>query len=208
MAKTELKPKVSTIRPNESRVDRSKEGAKANAVKNPADGYTKASADNYKSLLGGTSAKANEISDLSNAINASSGDGRPRDPIQDILNGMLMGESAMATGPNVFEHEMPHVPDLEKEIFADDPSRAQNMRPVVQRYATLERTLQELLWNNEAQLHPKYMSRMSASEIDTLKVYSEAIVNALRECRTQLKMSRMYHAWQVADKKAMAEEDD
>ena len=208
MAKTEFKPKVTTIRRDETQANNGREHAKATKASTAADGYAAATSNGYKSLLNGNNAKANEISDLSEVINATNDNLRPSDPIQDILNSMLMGENAMATGPNVFEHEMPHVPDLEQEIFRDDPERVYNMLPVVQRYAALETTLQELLWNNEAQLHPKYMSKMSTDEIATLKVYSEALVNALRECRTQLKMARMYHEWQIQDEKAIAAEEE
>jgi hypothetical protein len=206
MAKTEFKPKLTTIRPNENRVNKGEENSKAAKVNKAADGYAAASADKYKSLLGGSSAKAAELADLSSVINATPRNRRPSDPIQDILGSMLMGESAMATGPNVFEHEMPHVPDLEGELFREDPERIYNMLPVVQRYAALEKTIQELLWSNEAQLHPRYMSRMGTDEIDTLKVYGEALVNALRECRDELNLARTYYDWQLQDEKAAAAE--
>lgn len=73
------------------------------------------------------------------------------------------------------------------------------MGPVVERYAALEKVLIVMYDDLKLSLNSRNMSSMTASEIRSLNQYKEKLVESLRECRAELKLSRKYYQAQKND---------
>lgn len=192
MTTTNTTYKVSSITPAAASEQPTPKKTQTSKVK---DAYTPSSADAYKSLVNGQfKAESLEGGVLSEMAEASSEERSVRtdyySQIQNLLGTFLVGETrsrpAQDTGGDI-----PHVPDLEKEILKGTTLH-EHMEPVVERYAALEKVLIVMYDDLRLSLHPRNMSSMTASEIRSLNQYKEKLVASLRECRAQLRLSREY----------------
>lgn len=200
MTKTsQIDPKVSTVgHKNQGPEDHPDTASKASAV---GDAFALKGSDHYKGLVEGRNMKASELEELSEAVNSPQSK-RCQDPIQALLGNLMIGE-ARERRPSALDHEMPYVPDLQKDILNKVPDIG--LKPVVQRYAGLEKVIMALIQETEKSLHPSNMSRMKTGEIRALRSYREALELNLRECRQQLDKARHQYKLQLEREKAERE---
>ena len=194
-----IDPKVSIIRPEDNRV---REDAKTKASA-ASDAYAAQTSDQYKNLVEGNP-KASDLGEFDQSQNGPRR--RPQDPIQALLGGFMIGE-ARERHPSIYDHEMPYVPDLKRDIFKKDPTRHKNMQPVVKRYAALEKVIKTLIRETDKSLDRRNMARMKTGEIRALRAYSEALRHTLRKCRQQLDTARHFYELEKLREREAREEE-
>lgn len=199
MTTTNATYKVSSI--GSAAVDDLPKG-KTQHAKGSQDSYKACSGDAYESLINGQfKAEALNGGVLSEMAEASREDSEVRtdyhSQIQALLGNLLIGEARSRPAQDT-RGDVPHVPDLEKEILRGTTLH-EHMEPIVERYAALEKVLIVMYDNLKISLHPRNMASMTASEIRSLNQYKEKLVESLRECRDQLKLSRRYLQEQKAE---------
>lgn len=190
MAKTEFSPKVSAIRPE----DRAPEPAKTKASRvDPGilDDYQEGSANPYHGLLEGKAQTA--FGALTDAVSTPTG--RPADPIQSLLGNLMVGGPTHEVDPTRMGHELPRVPDCQREILKDIPDQKFHMQPVIDNYVGLEKVILTLMEQTEQKLKPHMMARLTTQEIATLREYKRQLASQLWECREQLRIARIFDTW-------------
>ncbi|MBT3181808.1 MAG: hypothetical protein HN337_04770 [Deltaproteobacteria bacterium] len=175
--KTDISYKVNKIRIDSS--DKAKPKAQDLTASNSAspDTYITSSSNGYGDLVTGK--------------NGTDARQHPRrfEAVQDILTGLTMPKTRL-------DHVVPHVPDLEQEIFKINPEQHDNMKPVVQRYIGLEKVILAHLAENKKMLDPVNMNQLSADEIEDLRAYRGELEDTLQYCNQQLQKSQLYYTWE------------
>jgi len=119
------------------------------------------------------------------------------DQIQSILNGMG-SFTPMSAGRSYTPEEeaIMHVPDLERDILKD-PERHNNVKPVLERYISLEKMLMAQLAEIEKDLKS---GRGTTEEKAILWKKKGNYEEKLFECRKQLDKTRLYYQWEKKNK--------
>jgi len=168
---------------NKIRVD---SGDKAKSAQKKQTASAPAASDSY------TPASGNAYGDLVTGKNGTTARQHPRrfEAVQDILSGLTMPKTSV-------QHSIPHVPDLEQEIFKINPEQWKNMKPVYQRFVGLEKVLLALQAENDKMLSdPANMCKLSADELEDLKAYGAELEDTLRYCNQQLNKAQLYYTWE------------
>lgn len=111
------------------------------------------------------------------------------DMIQSILGGMTPN---MNVDMDDFIIDVPHIKDVSKA----NPFQFNDMEPVVERYAGVEKMLLAQMAEVKKMLNPKNMSRLSAPEVANLRGRLDKIGDRLGFCKQQLQQSQLRLEWQ------------
>ena len=181
--KTNLDPKHTTIRPDGGDTKPKAQSTSTESTPAAQDTYTVDQGRSYRLIVEGRKPAGHHQA------------------IQGILNTLTMEPA-----PQI-EHELPYVPDLEKDIFAADGERHNDMKPVVMRYVGLEKIFMAQLFEVRETLKPINMSQLKAGEIEDLRKQEKNLEKALFECRQQLDKARLYLLWEKQNKAAAAADE-
>lgn len=186
MSRTVFEPKVSSIGPqNETRSPTAETGPKTQTA---GDLYTNGQADPYRRLISG--AKASEslpvsemIGEISNLAVA-----RPhRDPIQNLLDGLVFGEDSA----NASDFEVPAVPDFYRHIMKKLPGV--KIEAVIQKYKDLKKVIKNLkLEAEKTRTDPLAAVKMNAGELRALTDHIRQLDGQLIKSEKELDRARAY----------------
>jgi hypothetical protein len=117
--------------------------------------------------------------------------------VQQMLGGLMPGE-VTERKPQDYFGKIPYVPDLQNDILKDTSEFHDNMEPVVERYAGLEKVLVSMYNEVNKALRPSRMSEFSAGQLRSLKSYRAKLDEQLATCREQLSLSQKYLRAEIA----------
>ncbi len=205
MVQTNATPKVSYVKPSPA-----DEHAQNKAQEAKGDVYSSGSADNYKNLIKGEfKAEAIDGGVISEMYDAASGKRTVKrdyySQMQNLIGGLMVGEARERPAYDCVGN-IPYVPDLEKDILRHTCLH-ENMKPVVERYAALEKVLITMYDNLRVALHPTKMSQMTASEIRSLQAYAKKLKKTLAYCRSQLSLAHDFLKKQIEQEMAEKAEE-
>ncbi|MFH1830959.1 MAG: hypothetical protein ABH871_09325 [Pseudomonadota bacterium] len=205
MVKTGATPKVSYVTPSPA-----DEPTKTKAQTVEGDAYSSGLSNTYNSLINGKP-KAESIDGgvINEMYEASSKQGARKNDyhshMQNLIGSLMIGEARERPAYDTVGN-IPYVPDLQGDILKNTAMH-KNMKPIVERYAALEKVLITMFDNLRVTLHPSKMSQMTASEIRSLRSYAKKLNATLGECRTELKMAHQIYQQQIKEAQALAAEE-
>jgi outer membrane murein-binding lipoprotein Lpp len=121
---------------------------------------------------------------------------------QDLL--AAMGKDAFGTIETA-DHSTPDVPDLYKDILADTPATELNMKPILARYNTLEKTLIAQILEDRNALKRNW--ELTTGQIQDLNRNIKQLERKLNDCREQITLTKKYYAWEQSNKAASLADD-
>lgn len=192
MTRTNLNPKVSSVGiGQDTQIPQNTVGEGPQRTR---DDYISQGSNPYRNLVSGQPRaisapppdNSTPIGDMMGVIQ-NERTGRRQDPMQAFIGSLMMGDDG--AGPSPTDFEIPRVPMLQRDILRRNTAGVR-LRPIVQRYAALERVIGNLISNAQRAINSAGISNMDSREIESLREYKSELRERLILCRDQLAEAR------------------